>query len=132
MANTHSHSAVTIALPSLIHRIGREQVRQLQTFAAQHQCQVKRVRRSRHWQCQGENENILALLETIRHSSAALALTFVSNKLEQGMEPYRQATQSDRLAGLIHANPAMTLAQLVQQTGCSLAEARAARDAQMQ
>ncbi|EKG2506605.1 ribosome recycling factor, partial [Vibrio vulnificus] len=44
---------VVIALPSLIHRIGGEMTKHLKSVAADHGCELKRVRRSRHWQISG-------------------------------------------------------------------------------
>lgn len=40
---------ITISLPSLIHRIGRDAVKQAQGIAKQYDCELKRVRRSRNW-----------------------------------------------------------------------------------
>ncbi|WP_232281710.1 ribosome recycling factor family protein [Vibrio furnissii] len=125
-----SDSMLTIALPSLIHRIGREHATALQAFATEHRCTLKRVRRSRNWQCQGEPEDMLLLLRTIQASEMALSVSFVVTKLESGIQPYRQDTLSERLAHFVRENPAMTLAELMEKTDCTVAQARAAREAQ--
>ncbi len=130
MATKHSESTVTIALPSLIHRIGREHATALQAFAAEHRCTIKRVRRSRNWQCQGEPEDLLLLLRAIQASDIALAVASVTSKLEAGIKPYRQETLSERLAQLVKKNPALTLAELMEKIGCTLVQARAAREEQ--
>lgn len=57
---------VVIALPSLIHRIGGEMTKHLKSVAAEHGCELKRVRRSRHWQISGEALALQAFYDQVR------------------------------------------------------------------
>ncbi|ELV8662002.1 ribosome recycling factor, partial [Vibrio vulnificus] len=57
---------VVIALPSLIHRIGGEMTKHLKSVAAEHGCELKRVRRSRHWQIFGEALALQAFYDQVR------------------------------------------------------------------
>jgi len=125
----NTNQALTIALPSLIHRIGRAHTQALKQLALAQQCELKRVRRSRHWQLSGEGAQLAALLREIYASPDAEAVRFVTQKLTSSVEAYQRQTGPNRLVELIQTCPGITLAELVQQTGCTLAEARAAREA---
>lgn len=57
---------IVIALPSLIHRIGGETTKHLKSVAADHGCELKRVRRSRHWQIAGEALALQAFYDQVR------------------------------------------------------------------
>ncbi|QXO15458.1 ribosome recycling factor family protein [Vibrio ostreae] len=124
-----ANEVLTIALPSLIHRIGRLHTQVLKQLALAQQCELKRVRRSRHWQLSGQGEQLAALLRELHASPDAEAIRFVTQKLTVGIEAYQRQTRPNRLVELIRTSPGITLAELVQQTGCTLAEARAAREA---
>ncbi|MBD1555663.1 ribosome recycling factor [Vibrio sp. S9_S30] len=119
---------IAVSLPSLIHRVGGENAKQAKSIALQHQAELKRVRRSRNWQ-------VVAEFEDLRAFSAALteidyeSYQFIIKKIDERMEALREQhlPLSDQLRSLILANPNITLAELMENTNCTLAQARAAR-----
>lgn len=73
---------ITISLPSLIHRIGGDHAKRAKTLAAEKQCDLKRIRRSRHWQISGEALDVKAFLEHLKNEEAE-TMRFAINKIEQ-------------------------------------------------
>lgn len=134
---------ISIVLPSLIHRVGREPIKFAQCLAKHCHCELKRVRRSRNWALTGVPfavQQLSAQLKTSCLSSsqinAADKLTFNPDKLSYLIKKIDTAllTHADKLeplpaklTRLITANPNITLAELMHLTECSLSEARAAR-----
>lgn len=121
-----SDTTLTVALPSLIHRIGSDAVKDAKSLAENHRCSLKRVRRSRNWQLQGEATDIDNLCHALQDQDA---MKYLTGKLEQklALHPELLETTADKLKRIIVANPAITLAELVDATRCTMAEARAAR-----
>ncbi|MGF1911385.1 ribosome recycling factor family protein [Vibrio kasasachensis] len=122
-----SDERYTASLPSLIHRIGREQANFIRAIATEHGCQIQRVRRSRNWQAQGSYNNLQALL---KHLQAHDSLTnqFVIGKLVAllaQIEP--PVTIEQQLAQLLQSNPNITLSELMDITQCDISQARLAR-----
>lgn len=118
---------ITIALPSLIHRVGRASTAVARELAVQQGCELKRVRRSRHWQVVGEFAHIeqfkLALI-----GIDAISYQFIHTKITAALAKIEQPlTLDQQLAQLIINNPTITLAELVNLAHCSDAEARLAR-----
>lgn len=118
----------TIALPSLIHRIGRPHAQVLKSMADQHHCALKRIRRSRNWQLTGTAAQLSALLESLAIYPQPEAIYFLTDKLRVLVQELQYVALPARLNHLITTDPTTTLAELVQQTGCTLAEARTARE----
>ncbi|MCG9678684.1 ribosome recycling factor family protein [Vibrio sp. Isolate24] len=116
-----------IPLPSLIRRIGSEQNKQLRVIAKQHHCELKRIRRSRDWQLIGEPEALRELVNSLHQHASNLE--FVLNKLEVFIDFHAPPCESlaAQLEYLLRSNSAITLNELMEQTGCSLSEARSAR-----
>ncbi|WP_260258571.1 ribosome recycling factor family protein [Vibrio intestinalis] len=115
----------TISLPSLIHRIGREQLDVARDLATQYQCQLKRVRRSRHWQLIGEISHISDFCTQLSQLSQS---RFIQDKVERHLNSLKPSLSIEQqLAALIEANPAITLSELMSETNCTQAEARRAR-----
>lgn len=116
-----------VSLPSLIHRIGGETNKQLRVIAKQHNCELKRVRRSRNWQLIGEPQALKGLFDSLNQQS--LQVDFVLLKLKAFIETHAQPSESleEKLKRLLHSNSAITLTELMEQTGCSMSEARSAR-----
>ncbi|NMH64960.1 ribosome recycling factor family protein [Shewanella salipaludis] len=140
--NPDQTDAISIALPSLIHRIGREGVKAAQTLALQHNCELKRVRRSRNWALCGKARAVQALIAALRGADSGadsleqkqleqkqLVQKHLIHKLEQGLLPHADKLESldAKLARLIQGNPGVTLGELMQLTQCSIAQARLAR-----
>ncbi|EGU48060.1 hypothetical protein VII00023_17524 [Vibrio ichthyoenteri ATCC 700023] len=118
---------ITISLPSLIHRIGRTSVILARELALENRCELKRLRRSRHWQLSGEFTHIEQFKIALKaHDSVSyqFILTKISSQLTM-LEPPQTIEQ--QLAALIISHPAITLAELISLTHCSEAEARLAR-----
>lgn len=134
---------ISIALPSLIHRIGREPVKYAQLIAKLHHCELKRVRRSRNWALTGVpiavqqfSAELKASCLTSTHNSTTDNLPFSPDKLSYLIKKIDTALlnhadklepQSAKLIRLITENPSITLAELMHLSECSLSEARAAR-----
>ncbi|EGR7977041.1 ribosome recycling factor family protein [Vibrio vulnificus] len=119
---------VVIALPSLIHRIGGEMTKHLKSVAADHGCELKRVRRSRHWQISGEALALQAFYDQVRRLEGDSA-SYLVKKMQLALASHSEKLEplEDKLQRLVMANPAITLAELMSQTHCSLSQARSAR-----
>ncbi|EHH2473740.1 ribosome recycling factor family protein [Vibrio vulnificus] len=119
---------VVIALPSLIHRIGGEMTKQLKSVAAEHGCELKRVRRSRHWQISGEALALQAFYDQVRRLEGDSA-SYLVKKMQLALVSHSEKLEplEDKLQRLVMENPAITLAELMSQTHCSLSQARSAR-----
>ncbi len=75
---------VTISLPSLIHRIGRNAVNQAKELALLNSCELKRVRRSRNWAVTGEAVNIQSFKEQLK-SQTSNEWIYLIKKLETAL-----------------------------------------------
>lgn len=128
---------ISISLPSLIHRIGREAVKQAQAIATQYDCELKRVRRSRNWCMVGEAIKIQSCSAHLQ-SEPLLAQQLIANdgqfgylikKLETALLQHADKLEplDAKLIRLIADNPAITLGELMQLTQCTITEARLAR-----
>ncbi|EIX4872248.1 ribosome recycling factor family protein [Vibrio vulnificus] len=119
---------VVIALPSLIHRIGGEMTKHLKSVAAEHGCELKRVRRSRHWQISGEALALQAFYDQVRRLEEDSA-SYSVKKMQLALASHSEKLEplEDKLQRLVMENPAITLAELMSQTHCSLSQARSAR-----
>ncbi|CAD6364961.1 ribosome recycling factor family protein [Shewanella putrefaciens] len=123
---------ITILLPSLIHRIGREAVKQAQAIATQYDCELKRVRRSRNWCIVGaaiKIQSCSAHLQAEQRLMADGAFRYLIQKLESALLQYADKLEplDAKLIRLITDNPAITLGELMQLTQCTVTEARLAR-----
>ncbi|WP_413485774.1 ribosome recycling factor family protein [Shewanella baltica] len=128
---------ISISLPSLIHRIGREAVKQAQAIATQYDCELKRVRRSRNWCMVGGAIKIQSCSTHLQNESLpAKQLTakdgqfgYLIKKLETALLQHADKLEplDAKLIRLITDNPAITLGELMQLTQCTITEARLAR-----
>ncbi|MCA3913969.1 ribosome recycling factor family protein [Vibrio vulnificus] len=119
---------IVIALPSLIHRIGGEMTKHLKSVAAEHGCELKRVRRSRHWQISGDALALQAFYDQVRRLEEDSA-SYLVKKMQLALASHSEKLEplEDKLQRLVMENPAITLAELMSQTHCSLSQARSAR-----
>ena len=119
---------VTIALPSLIHRVGRDAVNRAKEIAKQFNCELKRVRRSRNWALIGEAINIQAFKDQLKAQSSS-EWHYLIKKLESALVNYADKLEPlpVKLARLVSENANITLAELIHLSDCTLSEARAAR-----
>ncbi|NRD30682.1 RRF family protein [Shewanella sp. DC2-4] len=123
---------ISISLPSLIHRIGREAVKQAQAIATQYDCELKRVRRSRNWCMVGaaiKIQSCCAHLKAEQLLMADGAFRYLIQKLESALLQHADKLEplDAKLIRLITDNPAITLGELMQLTQCTVTEARLAR-----
>ncbi|EGQ9299578.1 ribosome recycling factor family protein [Vibrio vulnificus] len=127
-AKSVNEQLVVIALPSLIHRIGGEMTKHLKSVAADHGCELKRVRRSRHWQISGEALALQAFYDQVRRLEGDSA-SYLVKKMQLALASHSEKLEplEDKLQRLVMENPAITLAELMSQTHCSLSQARSAR-----
>ncbi|MCL1052179.1 ribosome recycling factor family protein [Shewanella abyssi] len=132
------NEAITILLPSLIHRIGREVVNRAKVIATQYHCELKRVRRSRNWQLTGEAVNIQSFTSDLSAESMKAGrpavrgddeFRYLIQKIETALLSHADKLEplAAKLTRLINENPNITLAELVHITDCTMSEARTAR-----
>ena len=108
---------ISVPLNSFVHRVNDKA--QVISAIVANGCQVKRIRRSRHWLLNGEEQ---ALRELKQHLVAEDTLWIVK-AIEKALP-----TPVVDLSAIIAESPNITINQLVTQSGCSLSEARAAID----
>ena len=124
---------IIISLPSLIHRIGREEVNQAKVIARQYHCELKRVRRSRNWSVSGEAIKIQSysagLKTELLKTENAGGFRYLIQKIDTALldHPDKLEPLETKLARMITDNPNITLAELIHITDCTTAEARTAR-----
>lgn len=123
---------ISISLPSLIHRIGREAVKQAQAIATQYDCELKRVRRSRNWCIVGAAIKIQSCCAHLQAEQLLMAdgvFRYLIQKLESALLQHADKLEplDAKLIRLITDNPAITLGELMQLTQCTVTEARLAR-----
>lgn len=129
---------ITIALPSLIHRIGSESAKQAKVIALQCECEFKRVRRSRNWSVTGNAIKIQTYAAQLKaHQMISHKLNkrgdgefhYLIKKIETALLAHADKLESleAKLIRLIRQTPSITLSKLVLLTQCTEAEARAAR-----
>ncbi|WP_428771595.1 ribosome recycling factor family protein [Vibrio sp.] len=119
---------ITISFPALIHRIGGDQVKLARQQAETCGCKLKRVRRSRNWQASGNIEQFSQWLEQLKQLQA-LELSYLINRIQSQLNDKREAIQPlpERLQQMVKQNPNLTLAEMMAETGCTMAQARQAR-----
>ncbi|ABZ77879.1 conserved hypothetical protein [Shewanella halifaxensis HAW-EB4] len=123
---------ITISLPSLIHRIGREAVKQAQAVAQQFTCELKRVRRSRNWGLTGDAMQIQAFsqqLKAVQLNTGGSEFTYLIRKIDTALLAHGDKLEplAAKLIRLIKQEPNITLTELMHLTDCTQAEARTAR-----
>ena len=119
---------ITISLPSLIHRIGREEVKQAKEMALQHDCDLKRVRRSRNCAVSGEAIKIQQFSVTLKIENGD-KFRYLIQKITTALLDHSDKLEplDAKLVRLITDNPNITLAELIHITDCTMTEARTAR-----
>ncbi|MGP8305797.1 ribosome recycling factor family protein [Vibrio sp. YIC-376] len=119
---------LAISLPSLVHRIGGEHVKRAKVVAMEIGCELKRVRRSRNWLVTGDALDLKKFLDHIKAEEPEI-LNFVIKKMEAGLAAHQDKLEplEAKLIRLVLANPNVTLAELMSETNCTIAQARTAR-----
>lgn len=123
-----SEDKLIIHLPSLIHRIGGDNVKKAKLIAKEYGCELKRVRRSRNWQVSGELCAQRKLSDNLNLSEPE-AFQYLIRKIDERLVSINENSESreEQLKKLVFENPNITLAELMVMTNCSIAEARLAR-----
>ncbi|CAM2774084.1 ribosome recycling factor family protein [Vibrio mytili] len=123
-----SLNTLTIPLPSLIHRIGGEHAKRAKVIAVEKGCELKRIRRSRNWQISGEALNLKRVLDHLSVEESE-AFGFMISKLEVGLSAHQDKLEplEEKLVRLVLQNSNITLAELMAETNCTIAQARSAR-----
>lgn len=123
------HDDISIPLPSLIHRSGREAVKLAQAIALQKGCELKRIRRSRNWSITGQAIAIQACCVEIQTKNDNAEFGFMIKKINTALLQHADKLEplGAKLIRLINQNPVITLGELMQQTQCTMTEARLAR-----
>lgn len=121
-------TTITIPLPSLIHRIGGDNAKRAKAIAVEKKCELKRIRRSRNWQITGEALDLKAFLDYIRAEEAE-PMRFMISKIEVGLTKHSDKLEplEAKLVRLVSENSNITLAELMSETNCTIAQARTAR-----
>ncbi|MFZ3503463.1 ribosome recycling factor family protein [Vibrio harveyi] len=119
---------ISIPLPSLIHRIGGDHAKRAKAIAAEKNCEMKRIRRSRNWQIAGDALDLKMFLDHIKAEESE-PMRFVINKMEVGLAKHSDKLEplEAKLIRLVLENPNITLAGLMSETNCTIAQARTAR-----
>ena len=119
---------ILISLPSLIHRIGREEVKQAKDIALQYHCELKRVRRSRNWAVSGEAIKVQLYSAGLKTENGG-GFRYLIQKIETALLDHTDNLEplETKLSRMITFNPNITLAELIHITDCTTAEARTAR-----
>ena len=107
----------SVPLNSFVHRVSDKG--QVMANATECGCQLKRVRRSRNWLLVGEENQLIQFKTMLTHEKDGWIAIAVDKVLPKPLVC---------LALLLAATPSMTVAQLVIESGCSMAEARRAID----
>ncbi|WP_440889460.1 ribosome recycling factor family protein [Vibrio sp. WZ-1] len=121
-------TTITIPLPSLIHRIGGDNAKRAKAIAVEKKCELKRIRRSRNWQIAGEALDVKAFLNHIKAEEPE-PMRFMISKIEVGLTKHSDKLEplEAKLVRLVSENPNITLAELMSETNCTIAQARTAR-----
>lgn len=117
---------ISVPLPSLVHRLGGPEVAKAKLLASQHGCILKRVRRSRNWVLEGMWQDVDAFSKAVPELRLAKENYFLS-KITPVLRATKTETPQEMLQRLIKAQPDLTVAELVDATGCELTEVRRAR-----
>ncbi|PKG39774.1 ribosome recycling factor family protein [Psychromonas sp. Urea-02u-13] len=116
MPNENS-KILSIKLNNFIHRIDCKVA--MIALATQHCCRLKRIRRSKNWLLMGSQSQLIEIADKLRQKKTMWIVQAINTA---GSKP------TFNLALLMKSNPAMTVNQLIAETGCTLIEARDAID----
>jgi len=108
--------------------MGGDRVKILKETALQFYCELKRIRRSRNWQLQGNVDNLEQFAQQLKGRDVVQDSPFFVEKVLDSVRPHLQDSLPVHLAQLVANNPAITLAELMEKTGCTIVQARLARD----
>nr|WP_279610960.1 ribosome recycling factor family protein [Vibrio gelatinilyticus] len=109
-----SRFLISIRLNSFVHRI--EDKSMVLQMAFDSGCQLKRIRRSRNWLLSGTKKQL-------EHFAFSANVGWISVAVDKALSGYKSPIQE-----LLERYPEITLTQLIQESGCTMVEARKAID----
>jgi hypothetical protein len=107
----------SIRLNNFLHRIDCKST--IIALATQHNCCLKRIRRSKNWLLMGNYSQLVELSDQLGQKKGL----WIAQAIDKALP---KPTYS--LALIMKSNPAMTVNRLMAETGCTLIEARCAID----
>ena len=113
----YTSKTFSITLNSFLHRIDCKAT--MLEITSQHGCRLTRIRRSRNWLLVGKQDQLATMSDKLREKKTVWIAQAIDNALPK---------PTFNLALIIKSNPAMTVNQLMSETGCTLIEARSAID----
>ena len=113
----HTSTRLSIKLNNFILRIDCKAT--MIELATQHGCSLKRIRRSKNWQLIGKQSQLIEISDKLQHKKVLWIAEAINKALPK---------PAFNLALIIKSNPALTVNQLMAETGCTLIEARSAID----
>lgn len=108
---------IPVKLNNLLHRIDCKAA--MVALATQHGGSLKRIRRSKNWLLTGTQAQLVEISSKLCEQKTQWIVKAIDNALPK---------PTFNLTSIMAANPAMTVNQLMAETGCSLVEARTAID----
>lgn len=109
-----SRFLITIRLNSFVHRVDDKAA--VLSCAADTGCTLKRIRRSRNWTLTGEATQLTQF-------ALSANVGWISVAIDKALADYKSPIQE-----VLEREPEITVSDLMYQSGCTLAEARAAID----
>ncbi|WP_284204198.1 ribosome recycling factor family protein [Psychromonas marina] len=109
---------LSIKLNNFLHRIDCKAT--IVEITNQYGCSLMRIRRSKNWSLTGNHHQLIELGHRLREEQ----LIWIVKAIETGLPP-----ASFNLDQIIKLSPAISVNQLMIETGCTLSEARHAIDA---
>jgi hypothetical protein len=108
---------LSIQLNNFLHRIDCKTT--IIELVTQQSCNLKRIRRSKHWSLTGNQNQLVAVSEQL----IQLKTLWIAEAINKALPK-----PTFDLTAIVQANPDMTINRLIAETGCTLIEARAALD----
>lgn len=104
---------LSIKLNNFLHRIDSKSI--ILALASQHQCILKRIRRSKNWLLIGNKSQVMEMSLHLREHN----IFWIADAIDKALPKVPV-----NLELFLKLNPSMTVNQLIQVAGCSLIEAR--------
>ena len=112
-----SSEMISIKLNNFLHRIDCKAT--IIKLTDHHCCTLKRIRRSRNWLLVGHKDQLVKLSNKLQQDKTV----WIAQVIEKALPK-----PTLNLTFIAQSNPAMSVNQLMAETGCSLLEARSAID----
>jgi hypothetical protein len=113
----HPSENISIQLNRLLHRIDCKAT--LIEIATEHGCRLNRIRRSKNWLLTGKQSQLAEMSKQLREPKTVWIIETIDKALPK---------PTFNLIEVLKSSPAMTVNQLIADTGCTITEARSAID----